>query len=213
MKILFQGDSITDAFRKPGEINPAYQLGNGYAFIVAAELSSREPGRRWEFVNRGVSGSKINEIAIRWQDDALALRPDLVSLLAGVNDTIHCFMHGNQGFSVEDFSAIYDSLLARALEAKPDTRILLMEPFLLEAGEVTQEWKAHLRPRQDAINAIGEARNIPCIPLQRLFDDACRKAPAAFWAYDGIHPTHTGAGLIARYWLETARPLFAWGRG
>ena len=32
MKILFQGDSITEAFRKPEEINSAFQLGNGYAF-------------------------------------------------------------------------------------------------------------------------------------------------------------------------------------
>jgi hypothetical protein len=43
MKILFQGDSITDAFRKPEEINPAFQLGNAYAFLVAASLGLRHP--------------------------------------------------------------------------------------------------------------------------------------------------------------------------
>jgi len=207
MKILFQGDSITDAFRKPEEVSVAYQLGNGYAFLAAAELACQEPGRGWEFVNRGVSGAKIKEIAFRWQDDALALQPDLVSLLAGVNDTIHCFMFGIQGLSVEEFASTYDNLLARVLESKPDSRILLMEPFLLEVGEVTAEWKAHLRPRQEVVAKIASDRSIPCIPLQKHFDEACRRAPAAYWAYDGIHPTLAGARLIADFWLSTFRSI------
>jgi hypothetical protein len=35
MNILFQGDSITDAFRKMDEINPAFQLGGVYALLIA----------------------------------------------------------------------------------------------------------------------------------------------------------------------------------
>ena len=75
MRILFQGDSITDAFRKPEEINPAFQLGNGFAFLVAAKLARQYPGR-FEFLNRGVSGDTVPRLTSRWQHDALDLKPD-----------------------------------------------------------------------------------------------------------------------------------------
>jgi lysophospholipase L1-like esterase len=88
MKILFQGDSITDAFRKPEEINPAFQLGNGYAFLVAARLGARHPERHFEFINRGVSGHTVQDVEKRWQADCLDYHPDLLSLLIGVNNII-----------------------------------------------------------------------------------------------------------------------------
>ena len=79
-----------------------------------------------------------------------------------------------------------------------------MEPFLIEAGEVTQAWKADLRPIQEGIAAIASEIDAPLIPLQSLFDKALALAPAAYWAYDGIHATHAGFQLIADAWLETA---------
>lgn len=88
MKILFQGDSITDAFRKPEEINPAFQLGNGYAFLVAARLGLRHPDRRFEFVNRGISGNTVQDLEKRWQADSIDHHPDLLSLLIGVNNIL-----------------------------------------------------------------------------------------------------------------------------
>jgi lysophospholipase L1-like esterase len=112
MKILFQGDSITDAFRKPEEINPAYQLGNGYAFLVAADLGAQYPDRRFEFINRGVSGQAVQHLAERWQTDALDVQPDLLSLLVGVNNIIH---KSNQlEISDAETLALYHKLLSSA---------------------------------------------------------------------------------------------------
>ena len=217
MKILFQGDSITDAFRKPEEINPAYQLGNGYAFLVASHLGATRPDQGWEFVNRGVSGHKIADLAARWEADALQIAPDLLSLLAGVNETLNfCkYIHADASLSVEDkarrdaeafaqFQENYAWLLDSILERKPETKILLLEPFLLEVDVVTPYWREHLSRSRQAIARIAEERGLPLVSLQKIFDDACRRAPAAYWAYDGIHPTHAGARLIADAWLETA---------
>ncbi len=204
MKILFQGDSITDAFRKRDEINPAYQLGNGYAFLVAAGLACREPGRGWDFVNRGVSGNKLADMAARWEFDTIDVRADIFSLLAGVNDTIHHFQCGGSLTDTETFIDSYSTLLNRVQAVRPDTKIILLEPFLLEVGDVTSVWKEHLKPRQEGIAEIASRRNLPLVPLQRLFDDAQESAPSALWAYDGIHPTHAGCQLIADAWLRTA---------
>jgi len=204
MKILFQGDSITDAFRKPEEINPGYQLGNGYAFLAAASLATKYPERGWEFINRGISGHRVANLAERWQRDTLDMAPDLLSLLIGVNDTI-----GGHWDTHDRFLKGYASLLDTTLLHQPGTSILLLEPFLMEVGEVTPAWKDHLCIRQQGIARIATERSIPLVPLQAIFDRASQRAPAAYWTYDGIHSTHAGAGLIAEAWLKATASLCA----
>jgi lysophospholipase L1-like esterase len=203
MKILFQGDSITDAFRKAEELNPAFQLGNGYAFLVAARLGAQFPERKFEFVNRGVSGESVHAVASRWQRDALDLRPDLLSLLIGANNIIQQ-QNGVKGPSDAEVLDCYRGMLGQMRTQNPHVRFILLEPYLLEAGDVTREWQAMLRPLQDGIAAIAAELGAPFIPLQRIFDEALSLAPSGYWAYDGIHATHAGFQLIADVWLATA---------
>ncbi|CAN5454891.1 SGNH/GDSL hydrolase family protein [soil metagenome] len=203
MKILFQGDSITDAYRKPEEFNIGYQLGNGYAFLAAATLGSKYPDRGWQFINRGISGNTIAALAERWQEDALDHAPDLLSLLIGVNDTLW-----GQAEGPERFLETYEALLDAVQSHKSETGILLLEPFLLEAGDIAPATREHLRIRQRGIARIAVERSIPLVPLQEIFDRACERAPAAYWAFDGIHPTHAGAALISEAWLKAAEPLY-----
>jgi lysophospholipase L1-like esterase len=203
MKILFQGDSITDAFRKPEEINPAFQLGNGYAFLVAARLGARHPERRFEFINRGISGHTVQDVEKRWHADSLDHQPDLLSLLIGVNNIIRR-KNGSKDIPDADVLASYRWMLEQMRVQNPRIRFLLMEPFLLEVGDVTAAWKAALKPIQEGIAEIASEFDAPLLPLQSLFDNALALAPAAYWAYDGIHPTHAGFQLIADAWLDTA---------
>ena len=201
MKILFQGDSITDAFRKPEELNPAFQLGNGYVFLVAASLSAKFPAHGLEFVNRGVSGHTAADLSARWDRDCLDLEADVVSLLIGVNGTIRAMLV-NEECDERAFIATYESLLDSVKSRNPQARLILLEPFLLEVGEVTSHWKAHLKPMQQAIAKAAAERQMILIPLQEIFNRACERAPASYWAYDGIHPTHAGFHLIAEAWIE-----------
>jgi acyl-CoA thioesterase-1 len=202
MKILFQGDSITDAFRKPEEINPAFQLGNGYAFLVAARLGARHPERRFEFINRGVSGHTVQDVEKRWQADCLDYHPDLLSLLIGVNNIIRR-RNGSNDIPDAEVLASYCRMLEQLRTQNPRIRFLLMEPFLLQAGDVTVAWKTAIKPIQEGIAGLAREFEAPLIPLQSLFDKALTLAPAAYWAYDGIHATHAGFQLIADAWFET----------
>lgn len=201
MKILFQGDSITDAFRKPEEINTAYQLGNGYAFLVSARLAFEYPGRDWAFWNRGVSGNRVEDLAERWERDALAFPADVVSVLVGVNNTIR-MMNRGIGVGDEEFIQVYDRLLGSLRARNPEVKLVLLEPFLLEVGRVTPEWRAHLRPRQVGIQRLAVKYGAIFVPLQSLFDEALLRASAEFWSFDGIHPTAAGFELISRFWLS-----------
>jgi acyl-CoA thioesterase-1 len=201
MKILFQGDSITDAFRKPDEINSAYQLGNGYVFLIAAQLAARFPEKNWDFVNRGVSGNKILDLKNRWTNDVLAIRPDVLTIFVGVNDTLAA-MQGQPSTNEQEFASAYQSLLQETRQHLPDTRFVLMEPFLLEVGEVRKSWCDDLRSRQLLVQAIASETMSDFVPTQQIFDKASKIREPAFWSYDGIHPTHAGFQLLADAWLE-----------
>ena len=204
MKLLFQGDSITDAFRDPAEINPAFQLGNGFVFLIASRLGLEQPGR-FEFLNRGVSGNSVKELLARWDADALGLKPDAISLLVGVNETIRAF-RGEPSLNEEEFQKGIRLLIDRTLAAPDAPRLMVLEPFLLLADEVTPDWQAHLKIRQKILCDLCAEFDIPFIETQKNFDERLCQAPPAYWAYDGIHPTHAGFALLASIWLDKALP-------
>ena len=205
MRVLFQGDSITDAFRKPEEINPAFQVGNGYAFLVAAKLARTFPGR-FEFFNRGVSGDTVPRLAARWQQDALDLRPDVLSLLAGINDTA-VSMRGQSGGADSRFADDYRNLLITMREANPAVRFILIEPFLTDVAGRTDGWRPNLLARQLAIAEIAREFGAAFVPVQAALDAALKSAPPEYWAYDGVHLTHAGFQILADAWLDAAGPV------
>src|SRR5262245_5378532 len=144
--ILFQGDSITDAGRsrdkdKTTAPNNQPGLGNGYAWLAAAELLVGRPDDGLKFFNRGVSGHKVFQLAERWQADCLDLKPDLLSILIGVNDIWHTLdpKLGYKG-TVEVYERDYHALIERTRKALPKLKLVLCEPFVLRCGAVNEKW-------------------------------------------------------------------------
>ncbi|GGO54351.1 SGNH/GDSL hydrolase family protein [Streptomyces lasiicapitis] len=80
--VMFTGDSITDCQRLESEDG----LGFGYPLRVAGEWGLRHPDRPVTWLNTGVGGRKVMDLEARWQTDVLDVRPDVVSILVGVND-------------------------------------------------------------------------------------------------------------------------------
>ena len=99
MKILFQGDSITDAGRSRD--NDQY-IGTGYPLLVKSELGYKFPGK-YEFINRGISGNRIVDLYARIKADIINIKPDVMSILIGVNDVWHEFGVNPNGVSSEKF--------------------------------------------------------------------------------------------------------------
>ena len=193
--VLFQGDSITNAFRMPQEANDCYQMGAGYALMVAAQVRSERPQDRVTFMNRGVSGNGLQDLLARWRPDCLDLRPDVLSILVGVNDTL---VMG----PIAEWGGHYRRLLAMTRKELPKVRIILCEPFLLPVGKVSKAMLENMAKRQREFSRIVADEDVAAVMLQKVLNQASRKAPADYWAYDGIHPTAAGADLIARAWLK-----------
>jgi lysophospholipase L1-like esterase len=204
--ILFQGDSITDGGRQRTGSDYNHIMGQDYGYILAAELGEQYPERNLTFINRGISGNNVVDLAERWSTDTLALKPDFLSILIGINDTV-----GHKKISAQTYDQTYDKLLADTRAAMPDLKIVLCEPFLMPVGKFKDTYAedmAELKKRQETVARLAEKYHLPLVHLQEAFTDACRKAPPEHWSWDGVHPTYAGHGLIARCWLETV--IRAW---
>jgi lysophospholipase L1-like esterase len=201
--ILFQGDSITDGGRQRTGNDYNHIMGQDYAYILSSELGERYPERNLTFINRGISGNNVVDLAERWATDTLAVKPNFLSILIGINDTV-----GSKKISAETYEQTYDKLLADTRLAMPDLKILLCEPFLLPVGKFKDTYAdnmVELKKRQETVARLAGKYHLPLVQLQKAFTDACQKAPPDHWSWDGVHPTYAGHGLIARCWLQTVR--------
>jgi lysophospholipase L1-like esterase len=209
-RILFQGDSITDGGRGRTS-DPNHILGHGYAYLIAADFGGHFPERNLTFFNRGVSGNKIPDLVARWQKDTIDLKPDVVSILIGVNDVWHNLEAGKE-VPVEEFEQAYDKLLADTVAALPGVKIVLGEPFIL-AGQANKvrwsEWVTGVAKIRGVVAKLAAKYKAPVVHFQKIFDDACKKAPPEYWIWDGVHPTHAGHQLMADEWVRVVRSYWS----
>jgi lysophospholipase L1-like esterase len=204
--VLFQGDSITDAGRKKGgEPVPNDQpaMGSGYAWLAAADLLVDNPDWGLKIFNRGISGNKVYQLAERWDADCLDLKPNVLSILIGVNDIWHT-LNGNYNGTLEKYKTDYHALLERTRKALPKVKLVICEPFVLRCGAVNDKWFPEFDHYRAAAKHVTDAFRATFVPFQAMFDEAVKYAPPAHWAADGVHPTSAGAALMAHTWLRTA---------
>lgn len=202
--ILFQGDSITDGNRGRNA-DPNHILGHGYQFSIGSRVGADYPEKKYIFYNRGISGNKVNDLENRWQTDTLDLKPDVLSILVGVNDSSSVVYHREPVISVEKYEEIYTALLDKTLAKFPEVIFVLGEPFILPIGKVSENWEAYhsdMVQRQKVVRKLAEKYNAVFVGFQEVFDKACNKAAADYWIWDGVHPTVAGHELMAREWLR-----------
>ena len=205
MKILFQGDSITDADRRDEYI---CGMGRGYPGYVAARLGLEQPDV-YQFVNRGISGNRIVDVYARFKQDIINLKPDVISFLIGVNDAWHEIGSQN-GVATDKFKKIYKMMIDEIQEALPGVKIILMEPFVLE-GTATKDnidlFVKDVSEKALAVRQIAEEYKLPFIALQSDLDELTKKAPNDHWLLDGVHPTIYFHQYIADKWIEAFKQI------
>lgn len=202
-RILFQGDSITDGNRGRSA-DPNHILGHGYVFLIAARQGAAFPELNLEFMNRGVSGNTVLDLEQRWQNDTLDLKPDLLSVLIGVNDQ-------GRNVPLDQYEQVYDALLANARAANPRLKLVLCEPFLLPVGKKKADYeksRVDIQERQAVVARLARKYGAALVRFQRVFDAATQRAPADYWIWDGVHPTYRGHQLMADEWERTVRTFW-----
>lgn len=191
--ILFQGDSITDCGRSRDD-GPGKQLGHGYVSMIASRVGYELAEANHQFFNRGISGDRVSDLYARWNEDAISLKPDLLSILIGVNDVWRIMSRIPEGVT-DRFERAYRHLLDETKEVLPHTKIVLAEPFILKVGATEDGWQ-EWRERTDAygkiVRELAVQYGAQFVPLQAAFDAATERAEAGYWLWDGVHPTAAG---------------------
>ena len=214
-KILFFGDSITDAGRNRERTEDLHGLGVGFVRVIADRLAAGENAKKYKIINRGIGGNRIVDLYARIKSDCWNLQPDVVSILIGVNDVWHEIDHSN-GVSIDRFEKVYRMLIEDTQKALPNVKLILCEPFVLK-GEATQDteempnrYRRFLETLEYAqvVRNLAEEYGIPFVCLQEQFNRGAEINGAEYYLSDGVHPFIGGAALIAEEWLKTFEKYF-----
>jgi lysophospholipase L1-like esterase len=204
MKILFQGDSITDANRNRANI---HDLGGGYAKYAAPLIQNAMPNTEFEFIDLGISGNRSDDILARAETDIIAIDPDVISILIGINDVWHRHSHGRE-MTDEQFEANYRALLER-IRHETHAKILILCPFLLPSAD-KEDWRDEVERIGAIVRRLADEYADAYLPLDEKFAAALPTAPTPMhYSDDGVHPNAAGAEFIGGHYCEAILPLLS----
>jgi lysophospholipase L1-like esterase len=206
-RLLFQGDSITDMKWGRKESDRNHYLGHSYVYLLAARLGVEMPEAKLDFYNRGHSGNAVAQLRKRWQADAIDMKPDLLSILVGTNDAGQGLRNPEHSVTPAAFEADYRFILDASRKANPELRLVLLDPFVLPTGGLTDKRAyAFRRDATDKLRVVvaklAKEYDAVHIKTQDIFDEAAKAVTPGHWMWDGVHPLPQGHELIARHWLQ-----------
>ncbi len=201
IKLLFQGDSITDAGRGMPATAP---IGVGYPKYAVEFLSKKYPDVDFEFVNIGISGNKVLDLVQRLQRDFIDVQPDIVSILIGVNDVWHCAAT-REWIPQDVFEERYRTVL-KGIKENTHAKIMIMEPFLIPV-EDKLFFREDLDPKIQIIRKLAREYADVYLPTDGLLQSAFIGDDPLSFAADGVHPTPKGAEYIGHLYTDYVSKL------
>ena len=203
MKILFQGDSITDAGRDKRNY---HDLGAGYPKFAAQHIREAFPETDFEFINFGISGNRTCQLLDRLYTAGIAFEPDIISILIGINDVWH--RHGSVNIATTDLQieTNYRAILER-LKRETNAKIVMLAPFLLD-DEAKEGWRGEVDRVIAIVRKLADEFADAYIPLDTLFEEALKSQPEPkFYSGDGVHPNDQGRAFIGKHYFDAIAPL------
>jgi len=194
LKILFIGDSITDA----GRTNDTPPLGEGYVLKFSNMMKAEFPSENVSIINKGICGNTIEGLNLRWQSDVIRQKPELLFTLIGIND-----VHITQGHPLPErqrithFESVYSSLIHKTKTEIPGCSVVLLSPFYICSNINNPVFKS-TEKYGDVVKNMGILYELPFIDLHSLFQRELIKSDENKWSPDRVHPTPEGHQFIAR---------------
>ena len=203
MRILFQGDSITDAGR---DRRNYYNMGNGYPKYASEIIAKRHPELDVEFINLGIGGNRTDQLFDRLYKDAIAIEPDIISILIGINDVWHRYGGDRVMTTDEQIELNYRTIL-KELRAKTNAKIMMLSPYLLDC-EDKEAIREDLKSVLPIIRSLAEEYADVYVPLDEHFEKALKSAPEKlYYSKDGVHPNENGARFIGEIYADAIEAL------
>jgi acyl-CoA thioesterase-1 len=202
-KVLFTGDSITDAGRRDNH----YPLGNGYVRMIHDLILARYPNHDLSVSNTGISGHTVRDLQNRWTDDVIRHQPDWLSIMIGINDVHRWFNKvAGQSVSAEEYADIYPRILDR-VKRETKARLVIIEPFYMSIDSDPSSPRSTIQRELAAYRKTAERMakqfKAPYVRFHAMFQQQLRKHPADRFCPEPVHPNATGHLLMAHEWLKT----------
>lgn len=200
--LLCIGDSITDCGRaRP--VGKGGGLGFGYVNLINALVQAWKPEANLTVLNTGISGDTIRHLKARWQTDVIDLKPDYLSIMIGVNDVWRKFDNPNNpemAVPVDEYIAIYKELISGTKNKV--RKIILITPFLSEKDK-NEPMMNLLLNYISAVKELAKENDFLLVDMQEGFDKYLDGGmDPKMIAEDRVHPSQTGAMIIAKTFLE-----------
>ena len=203
VKLVFQGDSITDAGRDKRNY---HNMGKGYPKYASENLTVACPDVEFDFYNFGIGGNRTCQLFDRLWEDGLAFEPDVISILIGINDVWHRYGSHNIATTDEQIATNYRAILTR-IRKESNAKIVMLSPYVLDA-EDKDHMKDDLKTVLPIIRGLAEEFADVYIPLDEHFAEALKTQPEPkYYSADGVHPNANGAAFIGKLYAEAVKPL------
>lgn len=203
MKIVFFGDSLTDAGRlrgatDAGRVAEEYSIhprayGSGFVFLTASQLFYEKP-QYYQILNRGISGDRLPQLYARIQLDVWRENPDVLNILVGTNDVD--VESNTNPTELERWGRLYRMMLRETQVKCPNTKIIICEPFYVKESK-----RERVKDYAKEAKKIAEEFNFPFVALQDKIDKAIEIYGFENVLHDGIHPNIVGSKIMSEEWL------------
>ena len=203
MRILFQGDSITDAGR---DRRNYHNMGKGYPKYASELIAEKHPDLDIEFINLGISGNRTHQLYDRLYKDAIELQPDIISILIGINDIWH--RYGGDKIMTTDaqLELNYRCILER-IRKETNAKIMILSPYLLDCEKV-DHMREDLERVLTIVRKLAKEYADVYVPLDIHFEEALKNAPEKlYYSADGVHPNENGAMFIGKVYADAIEAL------
>lgn len=203
IRVVFQGDSITDAGRDKRNY---HNMGNGYPKYAAEAIAAAYPDTEFEFINMGISGNRTCQLFDRLYPDAIAFEPDVISILIGINDLWHRYGGGRILTTDAQLELNYRCILER-IRKETSAKIIILAPFLLDC-EDKEPIREDLKTVLPMVKRLADEYADAFVPLQEHFDEAMKTQPEPkYYSGDGVHPNENGSKFIGALYAEAIKPI------
>ncbi len=199
-KVIFFGDSITEAGVKPG----------GY-IVKVGELAAKEnKADQYEFVGAGIGGNKVYDLYLRLEDDVLSKNPDVVVIYIGVNDVWHKQSHGT-GTDYDKFEKFYSALIKK-IQAKGAKVILATPAVVGERTDFSNELDGDLNRYSSLIRTLAERNKLLLVDLRKVFLEYNKannpeNKESGILTTDRVHLNDKGNDLVANEMWKAIKGL------